>query len=92
MAEELAPTYREELEGEVTRYTCLIPDAGHEDGICGHWSADRTLFEQHMAQRHGGVMLAAPPVSPPVTDAPAAAPSGRRTAPPAAEKAEPPPA
>lgn len=50
------PTYRVEPFGDTEKYTCLVSDAGHEDGICGHWSTDKELFELHMLQRHAGVM------------------------------------
>src|SRR5215831_20669411 len=52
-----APTYSAEPMGERTVYTCLIPDAGHEDGICGHKTTDEGFMTQHMAQRHSGIMI-----------------------------------
>ena len=55
-----APTYSAEPMGERTVYTCLIPDAGHEDGICGHKTTDEGYMTMHMQQRHSGVMIQAP--------------------------------
>jgi hypothetical protein len=55
------PTYREDQDGDRTTYTCLIPDAGREDGICGHRVSDEGFMTQHMQQRHAGVMVKAPP-------------------------------
>jgi len=52
-----APTYSAEPMGERTVYTCLIPDAGHEDGLCGHKTTDEGFMTQHMAQRHSGIMI-----------------------------------
>jgi hypothetical protein len=60
MADEPLPTYRVETQDGVTRYVCLVPDAGHEDGICGHWATDLDLFTQHQHHRHAGQMVAEP--------------------------------
>lgn len=57
------PTYKEDQVGDRTIYTCLIPDAGAPDGICGHKSPDEGFMTQHMQQRHAGVMVKAPPES-----------------------------
>jgi len=51
------PTYREVQDGAMTLYTCLIPDAGAPDGICGHKTSDAGLMTQHMQQRHAGIMV-----------------------------------
>jgi hypothetical protein len=59
------PTYRVEPFGDTEKYTCLVSDAGHADGICGHWATDKELFEQHMHQRHAGVMVAEAPAQSP---------------------------
>jgi hypothetical protein len=60
MAEQLPPTYRVEQVDDVTRYVCIVPDAGHEDGICGHWATDFQLFTNHQVLRHAGQMVEEP--------------------------------
>ena len=69
------PTYRVDKDDETTTYTCLIPDAGKPNDICGHQSADLSLFQQHMMQRHAGVMVIEPTAK---GDRPAQA-AGRQT-------------
>jgi hypothetical protein len=54
------PTYRVDKDDETTTYTCLIPDAGKPDALCGHQATDLDLFTQHMMQRHAGVMIPEP--------------------------------
>src|SRR5262245_21933046 len=57
------PTYREEPMGDRTVYTCLVPDAGREEGICGHKTIDEGFMTQHQQQMHRGVMVKAPAAS-----------------------------
>src|SRR5262245_15729866 len=51
------PTYREEQMGDRTVYTCIVPDAGAPDGICGHKTIDEGFMTQHQQQRHRGEMV-----------------------------------
>src|SRR5262245_54263736 len=57
------PTYREEPMGDRTVYTCLVPDAGREEGICGHKTIDEGFMTQQQQQMHRGVMVKAPAAS-----------------------------
>lgn len=56
-----SPTYRRTTsdQGDTT-FVCVVPDAGKDDGICGHESRDLELFVQHMHIRHAGVMVEEP--------------------------------
>jgi len=51
------PTYRAEQQGDRTVYTCIVPDAGAPDGICGHKTIDEGFMTQHQQQRHRGIMV-----------------------------------
>jgi hypothetical protein len=98
MANEPMPTYREETVDSVTHYICIVPDAGHEDGICGHWATDLDLFTQHQWQRHAGEMLAEPVAEPvamsaktpqaPARESKASVPEKAEAKAPVAEKAD----
>lgn len=61
MADEPTPTYRvEKGDDDVMQYTCVVPYAGMPDDICGHHATDLELFQQHMHQRHAGMMVPEP--------------------------------
>jgi hypothetical protein len=74
MAESPAPTYTtERLEG-MTLWTCIIPDASSDSGICGHKTTDEGYMFQHMCQRHNGQFIKAPD-EPEASEEPESSPS-----------------
>ena len=57
------PTYQAQPEGEQTKFTCLVPDAGQTSGVCGFWVWEEDQIVQHLNQRHAGILVKAPAVA-----------------------------